>query len=204
MPIADVYVQVPGASAGEVEKQVATRLEKLLWQVDGVEYVYSMSRPDQAAGHRALLRRRGPRRVAGQAPQQAAEQPRPDPAGGDRLGGQAGRGRRRADRQPDPAIRRPPRDHAPAAGGRGGGRSAAVGGEQFDHHGDRRPAAAAAGRGRPPGAGRARARPAGGRAGPWPGQPVELPAGTLQQRQPRTAGARRHASCRMRRRLAAW
>ena len=48
VPIADVYVQVPGASAGEVEKQVATRLEKLLWQVDGVEYVYSMSRADQA------------------------------------------------------------------------------------------------------------------------------------------------------------
>jgi len=48
VPIADVYVQMPGASAGEVEKQVATRLEKLLWQVDGVEYVYSMARPDQA------------------------------------------------------------------------------------------------------------------------------------------------------------
>ncbi|NJC88525.1 MAG: efflux RND transporter permease subunit [Desulfuromonas sp.] len=48
VPIADVYVQVPGASAAEVEKLVATRLEKLLWQVDGVEYVYSMSRPDQA------------------------------------------------------------------------------------------------------------------------------------------------------------
>jgi multidrug efflux pump subunit AcrB len=48
VPIADIYVQVPGASAAEVEKQVATRLEKLLWQVDGVKYVYSMSRPDQA------------------------------------------------------------------------------------------------------------------------------------------------------------
>ena len=46
VPLADVYVQVPGASAEEVEKQVATPLEKLLWQVDGVEYVYSMSRPD--------------------------------------------------------------------------------------------------------------------------------------------------------------
>jgi len=48
VPLADVYVQMPGASAEEVEKQVATRLEKLLWQVDGVEYVYSMSRPDLA------------------------------------------------------------------------------------------------------------------------------------------------------------
>lgn len=48
VPIADIYVQMPGASAAEVERQVATKLEKLLWQVDGVEYVYSMSRPDMA------------------------------------------------------------------------------------------------------------------------------------------------------------
>ncbi len=48
VPLADVYVHMPGAGAEEVEKLVATRLEKLLWQVDGVEYVYSMSRPDMA------------------------------------------------------------------------------------------------------------------------------------------------------------
>jgi multidrug efflux pump subunit AcrB len=48
VPLADVYVQVPGASAEEVERQVAARLEKLLYQIDGVEYVYSMSRPGQA------------------------------------------------------------------------------------------------------------------------------------------------------------
>ncbi|MBE0597782.1 MAG: efflux RND transporter permease subunit [Desulfuromonadales bacterium] len=48
VPLADVLVQMPGASAAEVEKLVATRLEKLLWQVDGVEYVYSMSQADQA------------------------------------------------------------------------------------------------------------------------------------------------------------
>ena len=48
VPMADVYVHMPGATAEEVEKQVATRLEKLLWQVDGVEYVYSMSRADLA------------------------------------------------------------------------------------------------------------------------------------------------------------
>ncbi len=48
VPLADVFVHLPGASAEEVEKLVATPLEKLLWQVDGVEYVYSMSRPDLA------------------------------------------------------------------------------------------------------------------------------------------------------------
>jgi multidrug efflux pump subunit AcrB len=48
VPVADVIVQVPGASVEEVEKQVATRLEKLLYQVDGVEYVYSVSKPGLA------------------------------------------------------------------------------------------------------------------------------------------------------------
>lgn len=48
VPFADVYVSVPGASAEEVERLVATRLEKLLWQIDGVEYVYSTSQPGQA------------------------------------------------------------------------------------------------------------------------------------------------------------
>ncbi|MGD8513893.1 MAG: efflux RND transporter permease subunit, partial [Deltaproteobacteria bacterium] len=48
VPLADVYVSAPGASAEEVEKLVATPLERLLWQVDGVEYVYSVSRRDKA------------------------------------------------------------------------------------------------------------------------------------------------------------
>jgi len=48
VPMADVFVSFPGASAEEVEKLVATPLEKLLWQVDGVEHVYSISRRDGA------------------------------------------------------------------------------------------------------------------------------------------------------------
>jgi multidrug efflux pump subunit AcrB len=48
VPLADVYVHFPGASAEEVERLVSTRLEKLLWQIDGVEYVYSMSTPGLA------------------------------------------------------------------------------------------------------------------------------------------------------------
>jgi multidrug efflux pump subunit AcrB len=48
VPMADVYVNFPGHSAREVEQLVATPLEKLLYQIDGVEYVYSMSRDDQA------------------------------------------------------------------------------------------------------------------------------------------------------------
>ena len=48
VPLADVFVQAPGASAEEIEKLVSTPLERLLWQIDGVEYVYSMSRRDMA------------------------------------------------------------------------------------------------------------------------------------------------------------
>lgn len=48
VPVADVYVQAPGASADEVERLVATPLERLLWQVDGVEHVYSVSRRGMA------------------------------------------------------------------------------------------------------------------------------------------------------------
>ncbi|MGE5192456.1 MAG: efflux RND transporter permease subunit, partial [Deltaproteobacteria bacterium] len=48
VPLADVYVNFPGHSAAEVEQLVATPLEKILYQIDGVEYVYSMSREGQA------------------------------------------------------------------------------------------------------------------------------------------------------------
>ncbi len=48
VPLADVFVEFPGHSAAEVEQLVATPLERMLYQIDGVEYVYSMSRDDAA------------------------------------------------------------------------------------------------------------------------------------------------------------
>ncbi len=48
VPMADVFVQFPGRSAREVEELVSTPLEKLLYQIDGVEHVYSMSKPNLA------------------------------------------------------------------------------------------------------------------------------------------------------------
>jgi multidrug efflux pump subunit AcrB len=48
VPLADVYVNFPGHSAAEVEQLAATPLEKILYQIDGVEYIYSMSRPGLA------------------------------------------------------------------------------------------------------------------------------------------------------------
>jgi len=47
VPLADVLVAAPGLSAEQVERQIATPLEKLLYQIDGVEYVYSMSRSER-------------------------------------------------------------------------------------------------------------------------------------------------------------
>lgn len=48
VPLADIYVSFPGHSAREVEQLAAAPLERALYQIDGVEYVYSMSREDQA------------------------------------------------------------------------------------------------------------------------------------------------------------
>ncbi|MGH8866280.1 MAG: efflux RND transporter permease subunit, partial [Burkholderiales bacterium] len=48
VPVADVLIGVPGSSAEEVEKLVATPLESLLREVDGVEHVYSASRANEA------------------------------------------------------------------------------------------------------------------------------------------------------------
>jgi multidrug efflux pump subunit AcrB len=44
VPLADIYVSFPGHSAAEVEQLIATPLEKILYEIDGVEFVYSMSR----------------------------------------------------------------------------------------------------------------------------------------------------------------
>ena len=48
VPMVDIMVQMPGASAAEVENLVTINLEKRLWEIDGVEHVYSISRPGQA------------------------------------------------------------------------------------------------------------------------------------------------------------
>jgi len=45
VPMIDVMVDMPGASAREVEERVSKPMEKLLWEVPGVEYIYSTSSP---------------------------------------------------------------------------------------------------------------------------------------------------------------
>ncbi len=48
VPMIDVFVQMPGASAKEVEERVTKPMEELLWEIPGVEYVYSTSSPGQS------------------------------------------------------------------------------------------------------------------------------------------------------------
>ena len=45
MPMLDVFVQMPGASAEEVAQRASLPMEKLLREVPGVEYIYSISHP---------------------------------------------------------------------------------------------------------------------------------------------------------------
>jgi multidrug efflux pump subunit AcrB len=45
VPMVDVFVQMPGSSPEEVEQRVTRPMEKLLWEVPGVEYIYSTSSP---------------------------------------------------------------------------------------------------------------------------------------------------------------
>lgn len=45
VPMIDVFVSYPGASAREVEERVTTPMEKLLWEIKGVEYLYSIASP---------------------------------------------------------------------------------------------------------------------------------------------------------------
>ena len=45
VPMLDVFVQMPGASAEEIAQRVSLPMEKLLREIPGVEYVYSISQP---------------------------------------------------------------------------------------------------------------------------------------------------------------
>ena len=45
VPMIDVMVQMPGASPAEVEQRATRPMEKLLWEIPGVEYIYSTSSP---------------------------------------------------------------------------------------------------------------------------------------------------------------
>src|SRR6185437_13310702 len=45
VPMLDVFVQMPGASAQEVTQRATIPMEKLLRELPGVEYIYSINHP---------------------------------------------------------------------------------------------------------------------------------------------------------------
>ncbi|MDW8310694.1 MAG: efflux RND transporter permease subunit, partial [Verrucomicrobiales bacterium] len=47
VPMIDVLVAMPGFNAKEVEERATRPMEKLLWEIPGVEYVYSTSSEGQ-------------------------------------------------------------------------------------------------------------------------------------------------------------
>src|SRR5215472_10769717 len=47
VPMMDLLVSMPGCSAKEVEERVTRPMEKLMWEIPGVEYIYSTSRPEE-------------------------------------------------------------------------------------------------------------------------------------------------------------
>ena len=48
VPMVDVLVAMPVFSAKEVEERATRPMEKLLWEIPGVEYLYSTSRPGES------------------------------------------------------------------------------------------------------------------------------------------------------------
>ncbi|MBU4002940.1 MAG: efflux RND transporter permease subunit, partial [Proteobacteria bacterium] len=45
VPMIDIFVRMPGADAKEVEQRITGPMERLLWEIPGVEYVYTTSAP---------------------------------------------------------------------------------------------------------------------------------------------------------------
>ncbi|MEI8038921.1 MAG: efflux RND transporter permease subunit [Verrucomicrobiota bacterium] len=48
VPMVDVMVAMPGSSSKEVEERATRPMEKLLWEIPGVEYIYSTSRDSES------------------------------------------------------------------------------------------------------------------------------------------------------------
>ena len=48
VPMVDVFAEMPGATPADIEQRVTRPIEQMLWEVSGVEYVYSTSSPGQS------------------------------------------------------------------------------------------------------------------------------------------------------------
>ncbi len=81
VPMIDVLVSMPGFSAREVEERATRPMEKLLWEIPGVEYVYSTSSPGQSLAIVRFKVGENIDRKPGQAQPEAPVQFRPNPQG---------------------------------------------------------------------------------------------------------------------------
>ncbi|WP_017756561.1 efflux RND transporter permease subunit [Calidifontibacillus oryziterrae] len=48
VPMMDVYIAYPGHTAEDIENRITKVIEKKLWEIDGIEYIYSTSTPGMA------------------------------------------------------------------------------------------------------------------------------------------------------------
>ena len=81
VPMVDVFVQMPGASAREVEERVTKPMEKLLWEIPGVEYIYSTSSPGMSTAIVRFLVGQDEEKSHRPAEPEAERQSGSDPAG---------------------------------------------------------------------------------------------------------------------------
>ncbi|KEF38226.1 cation/multidrug efflux pump [Schinkia azotoformans MEV2011] len=48
VPMVDIYIAYPGHTAEDIENRITKVIEKKLWEIDGIEYIYSTSTPGMA------------------------------------------------------------------------------------------------------------------------------------------------------------
>lgn len=49
VPMMDIYIAYPGRTAEDIENRITKVIEKKLWEIDGIEYIYSTSTPGMAS-----------------------------------------------------------------------------------------------------------------------------------------------------------
>ena len=105
VPMIDIFVQMPGASAKEVEERVTKPMEKLLWEIPGVEYIYSTSSPGHSMAIVRFYRGGGRREIHRPAQPEDVRQLRPDSSRGQPAPDQTPVHRRRPHPGPHPLER---------------------------------------------------------------------------------------------------
>ena len=158
VPMVDVFVRMPGASASEVENRVTRPMEKLLWEIPGVEYVYSTTSPGQSMAIVRFKVGEDEEKSIVRLNQKMSANFDLIPPGATPASGQAALHRRRPDPR-DHALLRPSRPVLAAADRAAAARPGEIGPGRLGGEDHRRPATPGAGAPRPGPDGGARRRP---------------------------------------------